>query len=164
MSCDKTKERLAAYLEGLLEPAEAEEVARHVSECAACRAEEARHRAVWELLAADEPVEAPSGLASKVLEQARGREAPEGAEVVRLKSLRRWAAPALAAAAVVVVVLGAWLLQRGSGGEPSLARLSEEERQVVAHLDLLEEFDLLEHLEMMENLELIEHQEVVKNL
>lgn len=64
----------------------------------------------------------------------------------------------------MLLVVGTLVLQRGSKEGPALAGLSEEERQVVANLDLLEEYDLLENFDLVENMELLEHQEVVRNL
>lgn len=164
MSCEHVREELAAYLEGLLEPAEAEAVAEHLSACPACSEEARRQEAAWSLLRADEPLEAPADLARRVLDEVR-REAPgEPARIIPISRWRRWALPALAAAAVLVVALGSLLLRQPSGDGPLLSNISEEERQVVAHLDLLEDFELLNNLEMLENLELLEHQEVVQNL
>ncbi len=70
----------------------------------------------------------------------------------------------MAAAASVLIVLGTWYFQHSRQEESLLAGISEEERQVVAHMDLLEQYDLLSNLDMLENLELLEHQEVVQNL
>lgn len=164
MSCDHILRELSAYLEGILEPSEAAGVAEHLSVCPLCSQEARRQEAVWELLGADEPVEVPTDMARRVLDQVRREERPETDQVVRLPTWRRWAAPALAAAAFVLVVFGAWYLQRSPQEGPLLAGISEEEQQVVAQLDFLEEYDLLSNLDMLENLELLEHQEVVQNL
>ncbi len=163
MSCDPIRPMLAAYSEGLLKPDEASKVSEHLSACPACQAEADRHAEVWELLAADEPVEPPADLARRVLEKVRdeGRTGP--GRVIRFPTWRRWAASAFAAAAVLLVV-GTLVLQRGSKEGPALAGLSEEERQVVANLELLEDYDLLENFDLVENMELLEHQEVVRNL
>ena len=164
MTCDHVRGELAAYLEGLLDPVEAETVAEHLSACPACFEETRRQKATWSLLGADEPLEAPADLARRVLEEVR-REVPrEPARVIPISRWRRWALPALAAAAVLVVALGSFLLRQPSSDRPLLSDITEEERQVVAHLDLLEDFELLNNLEMLENLEFLEHQEVVQNL
>lgn len=164
MSCDRVRDHLAAYLEGLLEPAEAEALAEHLSACTDCSEEARLHEAAWSLLGADEPVEAPADLARRVLEDVRREARGEPASVIPISRWRRWAFPALAAAAVMVVALGSLLLRQPSKEGPLLSDISEEERQVVAHLDLLEDLELLNNLEMLENLELLEHQEVVQNL
>ena len=53
MNCSECQEQLTAYVEGLLEPQSAREVARHVEGCAACAAEAAEHRTLRERLVAD---------------------------------------------------------------------------------------------------------------
>lgn len=164
MTCDQILREIPDYLEGLLEAPEAARVAEHLSACPACRAEAERQEAVWEMLGADEPVEAPADLARRVLERAAPREGSGPAGILRFVPRRRWAVPALAAAAVLVLAVGALVLQRASKEAPPLAGLTEEERQVVAHLDLLEDYELLDNLDMVENLELLENQEVVQNL
>ncbi len=164
MSCDHILNELPAYLEGFLEPSKAVEVAEHLSACPSCRQEARRQEAVWELLDADGPVEAPADLARRVLEKERRDDSPEPTPVVSFPFWRRWVAPAFAAAAAVLIVLGTWYFQHSKQEEPLLAGISEEERQVVAHMDFLEEYDLLSNLDMLENLELLEHQEVVQNL
>lgn len=164
MRCDHILSELPAYLEGLLEPSEAAEVAEHLSACPSCMQEARSQEAVWELLGADEPVEVPADLARRVIDQGRPDDSPEPARVVRFPLWRRWAAPAFAAAAAVLIVIGAFYLQRASKEGPVQAGISEEEQQVLAHLDFLEEYDLLMNLDMLENLELLKHQEIVQNL
>lgn len=164
MTCDHVRGELPAYLEGLLEPAEAEAVSAHLAACPSCSEEARRQEAAWEMLGADEPLEAPPTLARRVLDDVRRETTGGPARVVPLARWRRWALPALAAAAVVIVALGSLLFRQPSGEGPLLSGISEEERQVVANLDLLEDFELLNNLDMLENIELLEHQEVVQNL
>jgi hypothetical protein len=94
----------------------------------------------------------------------REEEHPAPAKLLRLPVWRRWAAPALAVAAAVILLIGISVFQRASRQGPSLTSLSEEERQVVSHLDLLKDYDLLRNLDILDNLEISEHQEEVQNL
>lgn len=164
MSCDDIILKLPDYLERHLGPAEAADVYQHLRSCQDCRAEADRQEAVWELLAVDEPAEAPAELARRVLARVRQEDRPEPAELLSFPPWRRWAALAFAAAAALLIVFGALLFQHAPRQGPSLASLSEEERQAVSHLELLEDYDILEHLDILEKLEISGNREEVQNL
>ncbi len=123
-SCDEVRDLLALHVEGTLDPDEAESVARHLGSCAACRGEERRERAAWVALDAVPGAALPSGFAERVAEAAR-----------RSSRLRRLL-PLAAAASIAIALLAGTLALRGTR-----AVLSDEE--VIAHLDLLENWDLV---------------------
>ncbi len=127
LSCDGVRDLLALHVEGALDPAEAESVARHLGSCAACRAEERLERATWRALDAVPGAAPPSAFAERV------------AEAARRSSRWRRILP-LAAAASIALLAGALAL-RGTR-----AVLSDEE--VIAHLDLLENWDLVSDPEL----------------
>lgn len=162
MSCEQIRNELAAYSEGFLKPPEAAKVAQHLSICEACRAEADRLTGVWELLADDEPVEVPPDLARRTLERARDEGRSGLSRVPRFPTWYRWAALALASAAAVLIIFGDFDLHRTSREAPQLASLSDEERQVVANLDLLEEYDIIKYFDLLEKIDLSEHQDVVR--
>ena len=99
------KNRLSAYLDGVLPEAEAAEVAEAIEGDPELRAEYQAMRQAVELLRREGPTQAPMGFHARVMEQVQ-REPSAGGVVVRL---RRWSnripveAVALAAAAAVVV-------------------------------------------------------------
>jgi anti-sigma-K factor RskA len=113
MTCDQAKERLDDYVDGTLREAELHEVEMHLATCAACADEERRLRAFLARVAALRAEVSPArdlwpGIASRIA-AVRPRAA------VRTFP-RAWWTPAagLAAAAAVVVALGATLLRVGS--------------------------------------------------
>jgi len=118
MTCEEAKDRLDDYVDGTLGAAELHEVELHVASCPACAEEERRLRAFLARVAAL-PAEVSPGrdlwpeIASRIAE---ARPRPLGTPVVsRLPVVRAfpraWWTPAagLAAAAAVVVALGATL-------------------------------------------------------
>jgi len=107
MTCDEAKNRLDDYIDGALDEAEFQDVELHLAACAACSAEERRLRSVVAQAAAlpaemSPPRDLWPGIADRIT-AARARPVPR---VVR----RGWWSPAgLAAAAAVVLALGATL-------------------------------------------------------
>ena len=96
MSCTWTQERIEAYIDGELTPAEQGRLEAHVATCAACAAElEDARRLVGALRAL--PAFTCPDVASQAL-QTRIRQA-------RRTAAKRWYAP-LAAAAVLVLIAG----------------------------------------------------------
>jgi anti-sigma-K factor RskA len=94
---------LDLYALGALDSEEAQELASHLEACPECmhKLEEARVRVALLALAAP-PQEAPSRLKGRLLEQIRGR--PSGQPSPRLAVFWQWAAPAMAALALVLAV------------------------------------------------------------
>ncbi len=108
MDCKQFEGSLAAVADGGASPEQAASVARHVASCAACR--QAQHaqataREVLRARAAQLSVVAPPGLRTRILATARA-ERPEAIGVLSW----RGRLTAFAAAAVVVLTLGAALL------------------------------------------------------
>ena len=108
---------MAAWVLGALDPATAEEVERHVADCAECAATVRRlNRAASLLPLAAGAERPPEGLRARIL--AAATEAPrvvEPATVIPLRRRRRlprlrvgWPAAAVAALAVAVLGLAAW--------------------------------------------------------
>jgi hypothetical protein len=102
--CASHSELVGGYVLGALEPAEMDEMRRHVAGCPACGPEVRRMSAIPELLDSVEPGDVPPPAASPELEEAIldrfARERPRVAEPRR----RRLRMPALAAAIGVVAL------------------------------------------------------------
>ena len=150
-------EDLVAWLDGELGAADSARVAAHVSACASCAHEaDLLHRS-GELLA-ELPGRTPSAdFADRVVRAVRAPETPDTAPP-RARSLTfpRWAA---AAAAVLVVTVGAWWV--ASPDDP--ARLSSRDEQeiardlvVLSHLDVLTAADADELASIADDLDVID--------
>ena len=146
MSCT-VEDELTAYLDGELSTVEAARVRDHLGSCSDCRATEALLRRTLPELAALPTFEPSPGLRRRVL-----------AEVAVLprpwpERLRQWLrpgvlAPALAAAAVVLVV-----------GQRTVAERAEQrtELAVAEHYELLSDYEVVglapDDLEVVEHLD-----------
>ena len=123
-TCEAVRDALALHVDGALGPDESRRVARHLEACAPCREEERRERAAWKALEAMPGLPAPPGFAARVARAARAS--------ARRPRLVPWAA---AASVAIAVVVGAIALRHRGG------RSSDEE--VIAHIDLLENWELV---------------------
>ncbi len=147
MSCT-VEDELTAYLDGELSAVEAARVRDHLSSCSDCRATEALLNRTLTELATLPAFEPSPGLRRRVLAEvdALPRPWPE--------RLRQWLrpgvlAPALAAAAVVVVVVG----------QRTVAERAEQrmELAVAEHYELLSDYEVVglapDDLEVVEQLD-----------
>ena len=102
MTCEEVRPLLAAYVLGALEPAEADDVRRHLAECGPCAQEGARSGATASLLELV-PLEGygPTPGATAAMDRLLGRVAAE-----RRAARRRGTTLAVAAAAAVAVLAG----------------------------------------------------------
>jgi anti-sigma-K factor RskA len=119
---DRSRDDIAAYLLGALEPGEAAELERHVAGCAECEEELRRLRPAVQMLPETvERVEAPAALRARLMEQVRSEEAgSQAAPVARRAPRRRFGLrplAGLAALALVVAAIGGYAIRdSGSGG------------------------------------------------
>ena len=93
MKC--SMEALQAFLDGELEPVEAETVRRHLGSCPACRQELSRLRLLWLELEQDEEVEVPLELPF-IRQQIIARARAAGQEAEGTPGVSLWAAQKLA--------------------------------------------------------------------
>jgi anti-sigma factor RsiW len=109
---------VAAYALGALEPAEAEAFRAHLETCAVCRDELAAFQQVVDTLPVSAPAHrAPAGLRRRVLAEVGA--GPTPAPPSRWRSIGAgWVRPALAAAAMLVV-LAVVALRLGPGSPPA---------------------------------------------
>ncbi len=165
MNCDQVKEHIADYLTGTLSPDEAEELAEHFAQCAACRQESAALTDTWEMLGLlDTEQEQPSAeLRPRFYEALEAyRHGMESAAAIPAR--RKWfdwagglaSSPAFrlawsAALLVIGVAAGVGVnrwLGSGTGNRSEMANLENEVRrmhQLVA-LSLLEQQSASERL------------------
>ncbi len=120
------RNRLSAYLDGLLPPSEAREVAAAIERDPTLAAEFESMRQTVELLHQEGPAQAPTGFHARVMAKAAEHGRPSG----QLIPIRRWLARvpveavALAAAAAVVVIAIQW--------RPNQQPLEPDDRDAVA--------------------------------
>ncbi|MCD6405891.1 MAG: zf-HC2 domain-containing protein [Planctomycetes bacterium] len=142
MYCEE-RDNLAAFLDGELEPGEAERLRRHIEGCAECREYLALLKRSYDALEYVEPVEVPEGLGTRVLAGAR----------------KRSRVPMFAAAAglVAAALVFTWLSTKPGVGpapveDPQVAwaaGLTGEEQGVVENMDILEDYDILSDLDLL---------------
>ena len=109
MTCDETAVRVIDLHSGALEPDGAEELRRHLATCDRCAREEREERVLTELLHDRVPRPSAPPHLRAALEARVGRAGAPSRR--RLPALRRWAWPAVAAAACCVAVV-LWAVPR----------------------------------------------------
>jgi anti-sigma factor RsiW len=130
MPCEEKRERLSAFVDGELTPAERQTVARHISGCADCAAIIDDYRRIG-LAVASAAVPTPSDMAQRIATRLE-REGDRGGAVATGRA-RRWMALAAAGLAVAVLSgLAGWQVGRSSADHDRLNRDA-----VAAHLRAL---------------------------
>jgi mycothiol system anti-sigma-R factor len=108
MDCREVMERLSPFLDDELDPVTSREVSRHLASCASCTAALERQRKLSASLRGElEYHRAPDLLRARVMRDLRAGARPEAAVSRPATSPWRWMS---AAAAVIVVAAGTWLL------------------------------------------------------
>ena len=122
MLCPEVMDRLTPFLDDELDPVTSRELSAHLATCANCAAALERRRGLGERLRRDlEYHRAPDLLRARVLREVRAAAERGGARLWPAASSWRWLS---AAAAVVVVAGGAWMVANiaGSRGDDAIAR------------------------------------------
>lgn len=132
MRCEEVRDLRIDWLRGRLPADRARELDAHVAGCGACRAELDAERRLDQVLDRVPGIAVPDGFALRVLARTVGR-------VWRLRAVR-WGAAV--AAALVVAFLA--LTARDPNG------LSAEDREIVEHLDLLEDLPVVETADLVD--------------
>ncbi len=131
MNCTESKELLVAYVEGLLDETEKQQIAEHLKDCPACQAESAEVRALRDRLVKNGKVLSDSRLEDEVLNRIireqnvklkAGAEASVGLRVRRIIMESR--ITRLAAAAVIIIAVLVGVHQIG-GGTVTFAQVIE---------------------------------------
>jgi anti-sigma factor RsiW len=149
MNCSKALEELVAYLDGELGERAAAQVKRHLELCPACRLEAEKLGATAGLLGNIADIEPSAGFTADTIRRALAR--PAEPSPSRLRLVRRLAP--VAAAAVVLLVLGLWLaIPREPAG---IEALDPVEQEIVQNMDILENLDLLEDYDILSELDLL---------
>ncbi len=139
---DRRSDEIAAYLLGALEPAEAAELERHLAGCEECRTElEWLRPAVQQLPESAPRVEPPQELRRRLMTQVRSEaetataQAPPRARGRRTGDWSLRPVLGLAALALVVAVVGAYVIDSGgSGGSDTTTVVSGHSPGVTAEI------------------------------
>lgn len=112
--CDDIRPRLGEFLDGELAEAPCERVQQHVTACDACRQELARLESLTRRIPGPARVTAPDGLWTAIESRLDGATGPTGRPRSRMATrprILRFASQPLAAAAVILLVIGlGWLM------------------------------------------------------
>lgn len=133
MRCDDVRDLRIDWLRGRLPADRAREMEVHLAACDACRAEIDAERRLDRLLDQVPAIAVPEGFARRTIARALGR-------AWRLRAVR-WGAALAACLAVAFLATEA----RGPAG------LSAEDREIVEHLDLLEDLPVFETADLVED-------------
>lgn len=138
MNCEELRARLDAYMDGELSDAELRDMEAHAATCADCERELASARLLRELMAempeeVAVPLEAQAAWRRAVREEAKRNAAPARTE---RKSGRRWLRAVYAAAAALVLVLGASAMLRSAPGGEGAPAAGEQPAVVVAQPEI----------------------------
>jgi anti-sigma factor RsiW len=149
MECREIQEMISAYVDSEVPPEEARQVEEHLGECGKCRAAEKRMRALGVAVARAEG-EVPHGFREDLFARMEKEDLLPTRRSIFVFSLR-WAVIPLAAAAVLALYV---LSFREAPRDPSFEamrppqvavieeKLSPEDREIVANLEVLEDPDL----------------------
>jgi anti-sigma factor RsiW len=149
MDCEKIRSELVAYLDGELGGRAADEVRSHLDRCPACKLEAERLLAAGTALEEIADIEPSPDFTARAMQRAVA--APALAPASRIQLLRRLM-PAVAAAAVILVV-SLWVLL--PSGPRSIDSLPPAEQEIVRNMEILENLELLEDMELLDNLDLL---------
>ena len=170
MNSPHLEEDLSAYLAGELSSAEKERAERHLAECPECSQKLEQLRGLNHFLAQAEPLQPSNRFLHRVMARVE-----EDRRLIAFRSRRTIAWLALAASiAFLVFVLGLennvqpppgvarWNPKKvetpqgtpsKTAGSAQTERMSAEEAELIANLDVLENMDLIQDYDSVENLE-----------
>ena len=160
MDCDEFKklaETLIFEREGTAWPSQ---LAQHFDQCSGCRKEMQADQRSWQLLG-ELPETEPAPDYFERFQQRLSRRTPwyqAVLEGIRNAVAPRWAVPAYAAAlaAVVVITLVGLNGRYSSRPDAMFSTTGEVEIELLANLDLIEEFEVIHALDLLADIEIIE--------
>jgi len=150
LDVQQRRELISAYLDGELSADQSRHVTEWLDTNPGALREVEHIRRTWDLLEAYEDEQVPEGFAARVFDSVGVERQEREGRVLRMAWYRQFAAPALAASAVMLIAVGAlWAWSpwktttlEGPGDASSLtAVLSEVPTELLDHVDLLVELD-----------------------
>ncbi len=161
MDCQEIKKLIPVYLDDELEATERQRVAAHLRACADCRAEARAIEKSWELLAEIKEIEPDPNYRIRFWRSVDARMpwyATLGRYFQPVFFQQRWL-PAVAGAAIVVMISIIAVVQfLQSPQMPSvLAELKDTELEMVATLDLAEDYEIIQDMDFFSDFDVIEN-------
>jgi anti-sigma factor RsiW len=157
MECREIREIISAYVDGEALPEEARRVEEHLGECAECRADEKRMRALGVAVARTEAA-VPPDFRENLFARLEKEDLLPKRRSIFVYSVRWAAVPLAAAAALALFLLSSREPVRDLSPTASRAprvsntgeQLSPEDREIVANLEILEDPDLFNETDIEE--------------
>ena len=160
MNCHDLKNRIPAYLDGELKGREYDLMKKHLTTCRSCRKEVENHEKIWQLLGEYEGIDPSPDYAARFWSRVENRSSWRE----RIRSIfwpgemrPRWV-PAVVLACVLIVV--STIAIRFQLPAPELndviAGLGEIDLDMVASVDILEDYEIIQEIDFFSDLEFIE--------
>ncbi len=161
MNCQETKKLIPVYLDHELEAADRQRVAEHLRACADCQAEVQAIEKSWELLGAIKAIEPDPNYRVRFWRSVDTRSPLHARILQHVQTVflqRRWV-PAMAAAAIVLLVSVISIVQYLQKPQvPAvLAALNDTELEMVANIELAEDYEIIEDMDFFSDFEIIEN-------
>ncbi len=161
MNCQETKKLIPVYLDDELEASDRQRVAEHLRACADCQAEARAIEKSWELLGAIKAIEPDPNYRIRFWRSVDTRSPLHARILQRVRAAflqRRWV-PAIAAAAIVLLVSVITIVQylQKPHVPAVLAALNDTELEMVANIELAEDYEIIEDMDFFSDFEIIEN-------
>lgn len=161
MNCQETKKLISVYLDNELETADHQRVAEHLRACADCQAEVRAIEKSWELLGAIKAIEPDPNYRVRFWRSVDTRSPLHASILQHVQTVflqRRWV-PAMAAAAIVLLVSVITIVQYLQKPQvPAvLAALNDTELEMIANIELAEDYEIIEDMDFFSDFEIIEN-------
>jgi len=144
-------EALSAWLDGELTAEQGREIEDRVQSSPALARALAELRALDKALGAYTVPAPADGLAGRVVASVRRSQRRSG-----IYRIVRWAAPAAAAAAILLATALWWIDRPGPGPDTPIAARTETEETAIENFDFFQDYYVVLHLETLEEIEKLE--------
>ena len=162
MKCREIKQLSPEYIQGELKSDIQTRVQSHLNACPGCRKEFLLMEETWRMLGEIEDIEPAPGYISRFWADVESRRPWYEQILQRTKEIvfqRPWV-PALATAAVILIVAGVTLLDQSRYPESEtafVAAFKDVDPDMVKHIDIIENLELIQDIDFYTDLEIIEN-------
>ena len=160
MNCNDLKNMISAYMDGELKGPEHHLIKKHLATCRSCRKEVENQEKIWQLLGEYEGIDPSPDYAERFWNRVENRSSwrEKIRSIFGPGDMRpRWV-PAVGLACVLIVV--STIAIRLQFPPPELnnviASLSEIDLDMVASVDILEDYEIIQEIDFFSDLEFIE--------
>lgn len=162
MQCRETKQLLPEYIQGELKRDVQTRVQSHLNACHGCREELRLMQETWRMLGEVDDIEPAPGYVSRFWAGVESQRPWHEQILQRTKYIvfqHPWV-PALASAAVILIVAGITLLDQSRYPESEtafVAAFKDVDPDMVKHIDIIENLELIQNIDFYTDLEIIEN-------